>query len=37
MNLDEFISIGIHWIELYVNAEKVTYFDSMELNIFQKK
>ena len=28
MNLDEYESIGIHWITLYVNAENVTYFDS---------
>ena len=28
INLDEFKSIGIHWIALYVNAENVTYFDS---------
>ena len=28
INLDEFESIGTHWITLYVNAENVTYFDS---------
>ena len=28
VNLDEFKSIGTHWIALYVNAENVTYFDS---------
>ena len=28
INLDEFKSIGTHWIALYVNAENVTYFDS---------
>ena len=27
MNLDEYKSIGTHWIALYVNAENVTYFD----------
>ena len=26
--LDEYKSIGTHWIDLYVNAENVTYFDS---------
>ena len=26
--LDEYESIGTHWIALYVNAENVTYFDS---------
>ena len=28
MSLDEFKPIGTHLIELYVNAETVTYFDS---------
>ena len=28
INLDEYKSIGTHWIALYVNAENVTYFDS---------
>ena len=27
-NLDEFKSIGTHWIALYVNAENVTYLVS---------
>ena len=27
--LDEYESIGTHWIALYVNAEKLTYFDSL--------
>ena len=27
INLDEFKSIGTHWIPLYVNAENLTYFD----------
>ena len=27
-NLDEYESIGTHWIALYVNVENVTYFDS---------
>ena len=27
-NLDEFGSIGIPWIALYVNDNNVTYFDS---------
>ena len=27
INLDEFKSIGTHWIALYVNVENVTYFD----------
>ena len=28
INLDEYESIGTHWIALYVNTENVTYFDS---------
>ena len=28
INLDEYKSIGTHWITFYVNAENVTYFDS---------
>ena len=28
INLDEYESIGTHWIALYVNAKNVTYFDS---------
>ena len=28
INLDEYKSIEIHWIALYVNAESVTHFDS---------
>ena len=41
VNLDEYESIGTHWVALYANAENVTYFDNFrvksELNIFQKK
>ena len=28
MNLDEYKSIGTHWIILFVNRKNVTYFDS---------
>ena len=28
INLDEYKSIGTHWIALYVNADKIVYFDS---------
>ena len=28
INLDEYESIGTHWIALYVNAKNLTYFDS---------
>ena len=27
INLDEYKSIGTHWIALYVNADKIVYFD----------
>ena len=41
VNLDEYESIGTHWVALYANAENVTYFNNfrvkLELNIFQKK
>ena len=29
INLDEYESIITHWIALYVNVKKVTYFDSL--------
>ena len=29
INLDEYESIGFHWISLYVNTENVTHFDSL--------
>ena len=28
ISLDEYESIGAHWIASYVNAENLTYFDS---------
>ena len=31
INLDTFKSIGTHWKVLYVNAENVTYFDSLRV------
>ena len=37
INLDEYELIGTLSIALYVNDNNVTYFDSLELNIFQKK
>ena len=37
MNLDEYESIGIHWITLYVNAENVTYFDSFGVEYILKE
>ena len=29
--------IVTHWIVLYVNGDNVAYFDSFELNTFEKK
>ena len=37
VNVDEYKSIGTHWISLHVNAENVRYFYSLGVNIFQKK
>ena len=38
INLDEFEPIATHWIEVYQNAEDVTYFViDLQLNIFQEK
>ena len=31
MNLDESKSIGTHWIALYVNCDKVTYYDGFKV------
>ena len=34
INLNEYESIGTHWIALYVNAKKITYSDSFgDINI----
>ena len=37
INLDEFESIGTHWIALYVNAENITYFDSFGVEHIPKE
>ena len=37
INLDEFISIGIHWIALYVNVNNIIYFDSFGVEHIPKK
>ena len=36
-NLDEYESIGTHWLALYVNAKNETYFDSFRVSEFQKR
>ena len=37
INLDDYQSIGTHWIALYVNAGNVTYFDSLEVEHIPKE
>ena len=37
INLDGFKSTGTHWIALYVNAENVTYFDSLRVEHISKE
>ena len=37
INLDEYESIGTHWITLHVNAENVKYFDSFAVKDTPKK
>ena len=37
INIDEYESIGTHWIALYVNAKNVTYFDSFGVENIPKK
>ena len=37
INLDEYESIGTHWIALYVNDNNVTYFDSCEVEHIPKE
>ena len=35
--LDEYKSIGTHWIALYVNGDNVTYFDSFRVEYIPKE
>ena len=37
INLDEYESIGTHWIALYVNAKNLTYFDSFGVEHIPKE
>ena len=37
MNLDEYESIGTHWVGLYVNAENVKYFVSFRVEHIPKE
>ena len=37
INLDEYESIGTHWIALYVNDNNVKYFDSFGVEHIPKE
>ena len=37
INLDEYESIGTHWIAVYGNAENLTYFDSFGVEYISKE
>ena len=37
INLDEFKSIGSHWIDLYVNGNNKIYFDSFRVEHIPEK
>ena len=37
MNLDEYRSIGTHWISLYVNGNNVTYFGNFGVEHIPKE
>ena len=37
INLDEFKSIGTHWIALYVNSNNIVYFDSFGVEHIPKE
>ena len=36
IKIDEYKSIGSHWIALYVNGGNVTFLTVLKLNIFQR-
>ena len=37
INLDEFKSLGTHWITLHVNGNNITYFDSFGVEHVSKE
>ena len=37
INLDDYESVGPHWIALYVNSKIVTYFDSVRVKHIPKE
>ena len=36
-SLDDYESIGTHWITLYVNGDNITYFDSFGVEKISKE
>ena len=36
INLGEYILIGTYWVALYVNGDKMTYFDSFKHEYIKK-
>ena len=37
INLDEYFDIGTHWVDLCINNNDVTYFDSFSLEHIRKE
>ena len=37
INIDDYKSKGAHWIALYVNGDKITYFDRIGVEHIPKK
>ena len=37
INLDEFKSVGTHWVALYVNGNNIIYFDSLGVEHIPKE
>ena len=37
ISLDEYKSVGVHWVSLYVNGENLTYFDGFGVENVPKK
>ena len=36
-NLDEYKSIGTHWIAIYMNSDNAIYFDRFEVGTYSKR
>ena len=37
INLDQYESIGVHWIALYMNGDNALYFDSFGVEFIERK